>query len=180
MMMSRKFLFFFACLFVMAFFVDGIDGRDLMKKKKGKGKGKGKGKENGKKPSPSKTPTPSAPSGISAATIQQNGWVKVGSSVYNIGGYWTRPSTVDPSCTSCTLARPLTRSPTDSPAHPPTHPLTRSPDRSLVRSPGNFRHPGGSIINQCLGKDCTALFNANHNSGAISKVAKYKGGSFCG
>lgn len=42
----------------------------------------------------------------------------------------------------------------------------------------SFRHPGGSIINTCKGKDCTALFNSNHNSGALSKASKYKVGTY--
>lgn len=42
----------------------------------------------------------------------------------------------------------------------------------------SFRHPGGSIINTCRGKDCTSTFNANHNRGAISKMSKYKVGTY--
>lgn len=42
----------------------------------------------------------------------------------------------------------------------------------------SFRHPGGSIINTCKGKDCTSLYNANHNSGALSKANKYKVGTY--
>jgi cytochrome b involved in lipid metabolism len=41
-----------------------------------------------------------------------------------------------------------------------------------------FSHPGGRIIDTCRGRDCTALFKANHNSGALKKVKKYKVGNY--
>ena len=42
----------------------------------------------------------------------------------------------------------------------------------------SFRHPGGTIINTCKGKDCTSVFNANHNAGALSKASRYKVGTY--
>lgn len=132
----------------MAFFVDGTKGRELMKK----------GRKGKKKKRPSARPSGGSTAGLDAATVQKMGYVKIGSSVYNINGFRHPGGSVRREHSyHCRAPLPLTDSPTS-------------------------HVPPKKVINTCKGRDCTSLFQASHKNAAqaLSKVARYKVGRYSG